>query len=150
MHAACIWLDCSCMSCKSVVEACQVTPSLPSQPLHTCPWLQLQTTHQSTVLSKFAGAQMVLSQPGEHFTATQLRALQSALESKQQHEPLGDLLQAMAMHGPAVDAFVRQALVLQVLNSFAHALAWSARLTQMCMDKVSMLARALPGSFQLS
>ena len=50
---------------------------------------------------------MVLSQPGEHFTAGQLRALQAALEAAQKLEDLGDLLQAMAEHAPAIDAFVR-------------------------------------------
>ena len=50
---------------------------------------------------------MVLQHPGQHFTGSQLRALQQGLEAAQEHELLGDLLQAMALIEEAVAAFVR-------------------------------------------
>lgn len=50
---------------------------------------------------------MVLDHPGQHFTGSQLRALQKALEDEKKFELLGDLLQAMALVEEAVAAFVR-------------------------------------------
>ena len=70
---------------------------------------------------------MVLQHPGQHFTGSQLRALQQGLEAAQEHELLGDLLQAMALIEEAVAAFVRwplrearercvQALILEAVG----------------------------------